>query len=64
MNDCVTHRGQKSSDKQLGELRRSAPGDNTDYRIGEQGGLPKSTWNQHQVGAVDTTKIFSIGLYQ
>ena len=45
MNDCVTHRGQKSSDNQLGELRQSAPGDNMDCRIGEKGGLPQSTWN-------------------
>ena len=56
MNDCVTHRGQKSSDNQLGELRQSAPGDNMDYRIGEKGGLPQSTWNRHQVGALDTDK--------
>ena len=56
MNDRVTHRGQKSSDNQLGELRRSAPGDNMDCRRGEKGGLSKSTWNQQQVGALDTDK--------
>lgn len=56
MNDCVIHRGQKSSDNQLGELRQSAPGDNMDCGRGEKGGLSKSTWNQRQVGALDTDK--------